>query len=171
MPTWKSAVLALECLGESDPGAGLCLDDLFDLLPERPMAVFTVAEPLPGAQLVERIGELSTVVHDLETRREGRGADRLRLARADAELAHFEHAAALGAWRLRVWTAAADDRECDAVAAMVGGCSDLLAGPCGCGHPASPRARCWTGRCRALPVPTPSRPSCARPDGNCRAFG
>ncbi|GAA4410451.1 hypothetical protein GCM10023148_01780 [Actinokineospora soli] len=129
LPTWKSAVLALECLGESDPGAGLCLDDLFDLLPERPMAVFTVAEPLPGAQLVERIGELSTVVHDLETRREGRGADRLRLARADAELAHFEHAAALGAWRLRVWTAAADDRECDAVAAMVGGCSDLLAGP------------------------------------------
>ncbi|QKV75303.1 ATP-binding protein [Amycolatopsis sp. Hca4] len=93
------------------------------------MAAFVVADPAPDDEVARRIDELSKTVHDLESRRSGRGSDRRRLARAEAELAHFEDAVSVGLWNLRLWTAAADATGCAALAAMIGGSADLRGGP------------------------------------------
>ncbi|MGW4210934.1 ATP-binding protein [Lentzea sp. NPDC004789] len=128
---WRTAEVALECLpGEEDAQEpATALDDLFGLLPDRPAAVLVVAEPLPATALEARISALSDTIGDLERRRSGRGSERIRLARAEAELAHFDRAATLGAWRLRVWTAGDDEAVCDAVAAMTGAGADAGGGP------------------------------------------
>ncbi|MDX8049631.1 helicase HerA-like domain-containing protein [Lentzea sp. BCCO 10_0798] len=118
---WRPAELALDCLREETDDPPPVLDDLFALLPDRPAALLVVAEPCPASALETRVSDLSDTVADLEKRRSGRGSERIRLARAEAELTHFDEAAALGAWRLRVWTAGENESVCTALAAMIGG--------------------------------------------------
>ena len=129
LPHWRAADVALDCLdraNESDraePGAPV--DELFALLPEWAMAVLVVAEPLGWDATERRLVELSDLVGQLESRRSGRGGDRVRLARAEAELNCLDRWESQGLWDLRVWTAGQDAAACDAVAALVAGSGDL----------------------------------------------
>ncbi|GLY47529.1 helicase HerA-like domain-containing protein [Lentzea sp. NBRC 102530] len=121
LPHWRPAELALDGLREEPDEPPPVLDDVFELVPDRPAALFVVAEPCPVSSVESRVTDLSDLIDDLERRRSGRGSERLRLARAEAELKHLDQAFALGAWRLRVWTAGQDEGVAGALAAMVSG--------------------------------------------------
>jgi hypothetical protein len=128
---WKAAHVAVDLLQQNDSPSltGPSLDDLFALLPDRSMAVLTAAVPVRRSDIAGRLDELSDTINELEPRRTGRGAERVRLARAEQELRYLEHAAAYGLWRLRIWTGGGSDEDCDAVAALVGASADLTGVP------------------------------------------
>lgn len=131
LPNWQPVALALECIAPtvSGPALGPSLEDLFALLPDRAMAVLVVARPINGAATAQRFDALSDAVAQLERRRDGRGSDRISLARATAELAYLERWAPLGWWELRVWTAGSDATDSTSVAALLAGCRDVATGP------------------------------------------
>jgi hypothetical protein len=131
LPHWRAADVVLDCRDEAadQDRAGVAIDDLFALLPDRPMALFSVARPLGWDATEQRVTDLSDQVGRLEARRSGRGSERVRLARAEAELGYLERWESCGLWTLRVWTAGRDAADCDAVAALLAGSGDLVEVP------------------------------------------
>jgi hypothetical protein len=126
LPHWRAADVVLDCLDQpADQAPGVAIDDLFALLPDRPMALFVAAHPLAWDATEQRVADLSDQVGHLEARRAGRGTERVRLARAEAELGYLERWEARGLWTLRMWTAGQDAADCDAVAALLAGSTDL----------------------------------------------
>lgn len=130
VPAWERADLAVDRVVPGGGGAGAPgLDELFAFSPERPMAVLVVGRPLEPGAAQAHLDDLSDLVDELEARRAGRGAERLRLARAEDELRHLEQWATQGFWELEVWTGGGDTPSCRAVAAMIGGSADLMGVP------------------------------------------
>jgi DNA helicase HerA-like ATPase len=127
---WERADLSLDCVDiNSAVPAGPQLEDLFALLPDRPMGLLVVGRPLRRTAVQSRLDALSDVVDALESTRSGRGFERLRLARAEAELAYLERLAPQGFWELEFWTAGASAAEARAMAALIGGSSDIAGIP------------------------------------------
>jgi uncharacterized protein len=126
---WQPAELAVDALGDGEHADGPGLEDLFALMPDVPMAVLVVGRPAPTDAVAARLAALSDAVDELAARAEGRGAERMRLSRAETELSYLERWAPRGLWELRVWTGAATAAECAAVAAQVGGSADLRGVP------------------------------------------
>jgi DNA helicase HerA-like ATPase len=125
-PHWERADVALDCTAtEPTRSIGLQVEDIFALLPDRPMGFLLVARPRRREALATRLEGLSDRIAELETARTGRGFQRLDLARAEGELAYLEQSAPQGLWEVSVWTAGATAAEARAVAALVGGSADL----------------------------------------------
>jgi uncharacterized protein len=124
---WEPITLNLEVLARDtgQPG-GLLLEDLFALLPDRPMAVAAVGYPLSEGEAQPRIDHLSDLVERLQPMIESEGSKRLAFERAISELRYLETWAGLGLWELQVFVGAANRDECRAVAGLLSATSNLM---------------------------------------------
>lgn len=147
---WAPADLSLDATRlDDDRAPGPVLEDLFGTVADRPMAVLVHARPLTEDQARARLDVLSDRVDQLEAHRKGRGSERQRLARAEAELDHLEAWSTQGCWELAVWTGGAGTDGAAAVAGMLAGGGDL-AGTALRVRPASTTdvlQRDWAPRC------------------------
>jgi hypothetical protein len=128
LPSWAPLELSLDARNGIDgdrassiPG----LDDLMALLPDQPVGLLVVGRPVAGVDLDRQVEALSDEVAALEAFRDGRGSERARLARAEADLAYLDDAARLGAWQIEVWVGAVTASAARGIAGLVAGCGDL----------------------------------------------
>lgn len=128
IPHWQRAELALDAA--ADPReAGPLLEDLFAQLPDRTMGVFFLARPKLRADIEDHFSLLSDAIDELESRRSGRGEERLKLKLAESEHAYLETWAPQGLWDLEVWTGGQTPELAQAVAAVLGASGDLADTP------------------------------------------
>jgi hypothetical protein len=122
---WRQADVAVDATSMGSDTDRPLLEELFRLAADQPVAVMVIARPRTEAEVKPRIEALSDRIDALEAHRAGRGTERLRLARAEAELEYLEEWSTHGCWELEVWTGADSPEGCDAVAGMIGGCGDI----------------------------------------------
>lgn len=109
---------------ELTPTSGSGLEDVFGFLAGRPMAWVIVARPVPRAAVAAKLDDLSLAVAEGATA-QGRGSERLRHERSEAELRYLERWSALGFWALEVWSGGRTAAEAQALGALLGGTADL----------------------------------------------
>lgn len=114
---------------DEGPQAGRMLDDYFTMLGSRPMAWLVVARPLPRSEVTGGLDELSSMVGAMHSPEEGRGAERLKNERAQAELRYLEQWSAFGFWELEVLAGGLSAQEAATGAALLSSASDLAALP------------------------------------------
>lgn len=127
---WVRCEARFDPLGaEESPAGGFTLDDYVGLMADRPIGWLVIGRPLPRSQAQNRLDDLSSSIAELETYREGAGAARLGLERAESELRYLERWSALGFWHLEVWVGSDTSVRAAAGAALLSSSSDLAGLP------------------------------------------
>lgn len=126
IPCWEQTELRVDGLPRDEAGsAAPGTDELVSLLADRTLGLVVVARPQSAGQVQPLLDRLSDEVDDLEPMREGRGSERLRLSRAEGQLAYFSQYGPQGLWELEVWVGGENPGDARALAALVGASSDL----------------------------------------------
>lgn len=123
---WVTADVAVDATRHTAAPAGPLLEEVFGLVVDRPMAFIVIGRPVTDVEVALRIDVLSDRVDTLEAHRKGRGTERLRLARAEAELAYLEDWSAQGCWEIEVWTGSDSAEGCRALAATLATGGDVV---------------------------------------------
>lgn len=122
---WVGCELDLDATSNAPEPARPLLEDLFGRLGHIPMALLVAARPAKTTEVQAAFDSLSDLVDHLESRRQGRGSERVRLTRAEAELEYLQRWADAGCWQLEVAAGATSPADAVALAAMVAAGGDV----------------------------------------------